>query len=67
MHSLIGQKPIFYCTSKHTWKAVLQITCLMAHDLQTFLMFSQHPAWFVALEKPIERAVYCLTSQLYGL
>ena len=31
-----------------------------AHDLQAFLMFSQHPAWVIT--EPIESVVYCSTK-----
>lgn len=33
-----------------------------ACDLQTFLLFSQHPAWLYYAGKPIVNVVYCLNK-----
>ena len=38
----------------------LEITRLTAHDLQAFLVFSQHPAGAYCAGKPPESVVYCL-------
>ena len=37
---------------------MFEFTRLTARDLQDFLVFSQHPVWFIAPVKPIEKVVY---------
>ena len=37
------------------------------HDLQTYILFSQHPKWVYEASKPIENVVHCLTSRRESL
>ena len=69
----MGQKPIGYCAGKLIENCRdLQLFCKRsrrpARDLQTFLVFCQHPKrLYDYAGKPIENAVYCFINVCYTL
>ena len=50
MHPLNGQTPIVYCIGKPIENLNVLVFSPTARALQTFLVFSQHPAWVVRPE-----------------